>query len=239
MQKQSLTSLAFAAAMAFSPLASAQCVDNQPSITVEGQGIVEQTATHTDISATFTAQRKTSAKAVAALEERFNPVLADIRSDLPDDRIQTDQLNIRPLSARNDDGYRYIKSFRVSHTLTLSEIPLPEAGEWVQRLSTKVSRLSLVNESAPDNPPIENEALTRAVGNARDRAATLANALGQDVGRALCVDTTARTTPTPRAARAQTESMVADTASAMKVTGSSLRSSATVTVTFALETDQE
>ena len=216
----------------------ASCVSDQPSITVEGQGRVEQTATHIDIRATFTERRDSSQAAVEALQTTFEPIYNRLKADLADDGLRSDRLDIRPIMSRDENGDRSVEAFRASHTLTLVEVPIAEAGERVEQLSqADVSRLSINNESAPDNPPIEHEALTLAVENARERAGTLATALGQPVGEALCVNTTARGTPTPRASRA--EAMVADAASAMKVEPGTLTSQAVVEVVFSLATSRE
>ena len=222
---------------AFSATAAASaCVEDTPTVTATGEATIEMPAETVDIQASYQEQAKSSAAASRALERDFGPLLDDIRSDLPDGvALEAATVRIQPHWTYND-GERDLMFYSATRSLNLNEVPVDKAGEWVEVLSeSDPNTLSLRNYQANTerNP---HPALSAAVENARDKAATMAGTVGQGIDHALCITDHRVTRPQPIRAEAMTRGLQANAASAPtpEIEPGSVSYNATVEVVFEL-----
>ena len=176
-----------------------QCVDDVTTLTAQGEARIERPATHVDIHARFMERAQTSAAASNALEARFGPLLDRLRARTEKPmRLVAANASITP-QWRYDDGDRTLAGFVATRMLRLTDVPVDEAGAWMQTLTdAEPDSLSLENYTArPEGGADAHPALAAAIRNARTRAETMADALGQSIGEALCIHEVSAPSPRP------------------------------------------
>lgn len=176
-----------------------QCVDDATTLTVHGDARIERPATHVDIHARFMAREETSAAASNALETRFGPLLDRLRARTEKPiRLVAANAAIRP-RWRHDDGDRTLAGFAATRTLRLTDVPVDQAGAWMQTLTdAEADSLSLENYTAQTEAGADAyPALAAAVRDARTRAEAMAEASGQSIGEVLCLHEVEAPSPRP------------------------------------------
>lgn len=216
--------------------AASACVEDVPSVTATGEATIELPAETVDIQATYQEQAKSSAAASRALEREFGPLLDDIRADLPVGvDLEAATVRIQP-HWNYHDGERDLMYYSATRSLNLAGVPVDAAGEWVQALTeSDPNTLNLRNYQA-DTEGNPHPALHAAVENARDKAATMAGAVGQGIDHALCMTDHQVTRPQPLRAKALGESLQANAAGAQppEIEPGAVSYNATVEVVFEL-----
>ncbi|SFX42346.1 Protein of unknown function [Marinospirillum alkaliphilum DSM 21637] len=169
-------------------LASANGWAPTPHLEVHGESRLTLEADRVDIHATFSVEHRDSRLAMQELEQNFGNLLRTLRRQVPEGaRLEAGQIRIHPRQTRRNDTWQ-ITGYTASRELKLVNLPVTEAGQWVERITdgkpTQFGPLHYHSSQAADN---RNPALEAALQDARDKAELMASSLGQNLGRALQV----------------------------------------------------
>ena len=217
-----------------------QCVEDVTTLTAHGEAHVERAATHVDIRSRFIERAQTSAAASEALQARFGPLLDELRDRVePPMRVVAADASITP-QWRYDDGERNLVGFTTARMLRLNDVPVGEAGAWMQTLTdAQPDSLALENYTARSGTDADaHPALAAAVTNARSRADTMAAAIDQSIGEALCIHEMEAPSPRPVRAEALSATGPGRDGGTPSIEPGMVTDHARVTVVFSLESSE-
>jgi uncharacterized protein YggE len=155
------------------------------SIEVTGEAIVEVAADLALIDFGVLTRAETAAAASRENATRMQAVITAVRKVVGDEaRLSTGTYAVRPVyAAQREGGAPRVTGYEVSNVVHLRTMALPKVSEAIDAAvkagANQVQRLLFVlsNDDAP-----RREALRNAVGKARDKAQTIAAALGVKLG---------------------------------------------------------
>ena len=201
MKRNVLTLAAIALAVGAIALPSAQAADTTPSgrVTVTGIGSVQVDRDLATIQLTSSVSRATAKAAMAAVNTANNTVrkaLIDAGADAK--KFTTSGVSLYPEYEYSTNkpvltGYRATIGLSVSTTVklapTLLDVAVEAGGDDLQ--------IGGISFEASDNETDANTSRTKAVANARTKAALYAKALGMTLGKAVKVVELSSPAPTP------------------------------------------
>lgn len=159
-----------------------------PHLEVQGESRLTLQADRVDINATFSAEHRDSRLAMQELENQFGNLLRTLRSQVPDGaRLEAGQVRIHPRHTQRGDTWQ-ISGYVASRDLKLVDLPVAEAGQWVERITDgRPSQFGPIHYRSSQASDSRNPALEAALKDAQDKASIMAASLGQNLGRALQV----------------------------------------------------
>jgi uncharacterized protein YggE len=172
------------------------------TISVSGQG----TATAPPDMATIRTGIVTQADTAAAALESNTRAMQQIISVLKEQQIaakdiQTSQFDVRPEYRRGPRGQQQpeISGYRVTNQVRVRVRNLPQLGDILDALvSAGSNQISGIVFDLDDPTGVLNQARTRAVADARSRAALYAQAAGVQLGKLLTISEQPVARPLPR-----------------------------------------
>jgi uncharacterized protein YggE len=202
--------------------------ETQGGITVNGTGRVRTVPDEAEFSLGITTEGRTAAGALAANSTRMRELIDALKAAGVAKRdIQTRDVSVGP---DYDEGGRS-DDFVASNTVSVLIRNLDRAGAVLDAAArTGANNVYGPSLTRSNREGLEAKALEDAVGNARKRAKTLAEAAGVDLGAVTAISETGAAMPGPMELRA-----VDAAASSPPLEKGAQEIQATVTVTFAIE----
>lgn len=159
-----------------------------PHLTVQGESRLTLQADRVDINATFSVEHRDSRLAMQELESQFGHLLRTLRRQVPEGaRLEAGQVRIHPRHTQRGDTWQ-ISGYVASRDLKLVDLPVAEAGQWVERITEgRPSQFGPIHYHSSQASDSRNPALEAALKDAQDKARIMAASLGQNLGRALQV----------------------------------------------------
>lgn len=230
--------LALTAALAMAgplPGQAAAHADTTPRVLhVTAQGTVQRTPDRAVVGLAVETLAPTAAEATAANAAAMDRVLAALaRLGVPEARIRTTRIELRPQHERRRDGVPpAIVSYQAMNQVMVQLDDMERVGAVVDAaVQAGANRVTGITFQLRDPEAARHEALRLAVQRAGAEAAVLADALGEVLGPPVAVTTGAvRSPPAPFRAMA----MEADVAAATPVQPGELDVQATVSITYRL-----
>ncbi|MGH9857543.1 MAG: SIMPL domain-containing protein, partial [Acidobacteriota bacterium] len=211
---------------------SATANNLRPGITVQGTGKVDAVPNKARITLGVTTDIvETAEAATAALEEKMAIVLADIRRfEIPEENIKTEQVSVQPVYDFFE-GRQEIRGYQATQQLQISLDDASKTGPLISSTTRQgVNQVGSVQFDREDSARLEFEAQQKAIEDARQKAQTLADALGVKLGKVVSFNTASSPTTPPPFFLEQTARSSAD--QALELPPGSNEISATVTVTY-------
>ena len=230
--KFSIFSTSFALIALLSTLASAQSF--QRTVNVAGRGTASGPPDLATISTGVTTRAPTANAALSANTKQFEAVLAVLKEQgVAEKDIQTSFFNVNPqFQNLPNGGSGNITGYVVTNEVRVIVRKFDSLGEVLDALVRAGSNnISGVTFSIADPEPLNNEARTEAVANAKSKAEVFAKAAGLKVGKILSISETAITAPVAEQAFFRSTSAAADS---VPVSGGELDITANVFVLYAL-----
>lgn len=179
-------------ALGFTGMAAAQDAANSTrSITVSGQGDAAGQPDQATISAGVQTYAATAIASSKENQEIVARVMQALRNaDIEDKDIQTADYSIWP-QQRNDPrntGDTTITGYRVSNTVRVTVRDIDRLGEILAAVTNAgANTIHGVNFSVEDSAALEALARAAAMGDARNRAESLAELAGVELGKVLAI----------------------------------------------------
>lgn len=161
-----------------------QEVESGREITVNGVGEVEIKPDVAMLTLSVQTETVPSTEAAnAALEERFNAVLAAVREfDIEEEDIKTTNLSVNPVY-NFSDGDRRIQGYEASQSVELKIRDTDTVGEILSAATVEgVTQAGGIRFDVDDSDAAELEAQEEAIEDAREKAEELARVLGVRLG---------------------------------------------------------
>jgi uncharacterized protein YggE len=214
--------------------AVARADEGSPSITVMGTGTASGTPDVAEVSAGVVTQAPTAAQAMSQNSAAMEQVLRAIRAQGVADRdVQTTNVSIVPVRAQSSPSRPQpaaVTGYEVTNQVRVRVRNLASLGRLLDTLvSQGANALGGIAFSIADPAPLLDQARTKAIADARQKAQVYAAAAGAKLGRVLAIrDTAAAGPPRPMAARMMASAPVPVAAGEQELEVS-------VSVTYALE----
>ena len=178
--------------------------DTLSTIQVSGSAEVEVETDQARVTFAVETEAETAREASRENAERMDEVLAAFRdTDLPGLEIETRGYSLQPRYRRPDaTGTREIDGFTARNLIEVTIDEPTSAGALIDAgIGAGANRVASLGFMASDTDEARLQALRNAVGNAREEAEAIAEALGMRLGRPLEVTGGADRTPAPMAVR--------------------------------------
>jgi len=214
--------------------AVARADEAPPSITVMGTGTASGTPDVAEVSAGVVTQAPTAAQAMSQNSASMEQLLRAIRAQGVADRdVQTTNVSIVPVRAQSSASRPQpaaVTGYEVTNQARVKVRNLASLGRLLDTLvSQGANALGGIAFSIADPAPLLDQARTKAIADARQKAQVYAAAAGAKLGRVLAIrDTAAAGPPRPMAMRAMGTAPVPVAAGEQELEVS-------VSVTYALE----
>lgn len=190
-----------APAVAASPLDQPQ-VNQEPSITVGGEGEVWAEPDMALVTVGVTANAATSREAMAEVNRRLAAVIAGAKAQgLQDRDVQTTGLSLQPIyrqRTRNDDSPLEIQGYRASNNVSLTVRTLSLAGPVLDTaVANGANVIGSLSFSISNTQELRRQALAAATTNAETRAQAIAAAAGVTLRGVLTISEESVSIPRP------------------------------------------
>lgn len=222
-----------------SPLAAA-AEEPVPTLTVSGSAEVRLAPDVVTVRLGVLAEEATAQAAQGRVNQVTTAILEGVgRLGVPEERLQTSELTLSPVYARPDPRQMEreeprIVGYRATHVVTVRLKELDKAGPVIDAgLAAGANRLEGVVFGLNDDREARQEALRRAVREARQKASTIAAALEVRLAGVLEVDEGAVAVEPPRFAVARMA--MAESAAPTPVEAGEVSVSAQVTLRYRIE----
>ncbi|MBW8638742.1 SIMPL domain-containing protein [Hoeflea sp. WL0058] len=223
-----------------SAMAQAQKPHRQPSISVTGEGSAQVTPDMAVINLTVLRQGKTAREALDASNEAMAAILAEMEATGIEDRdLQTSNFSISPqyIYPTQDDNRRQpptIEGYNVSNSLTVRIRDLKNLGGVLDKSVTLgVNQGGQILFTSDDPSAAITEARKKAVEDAMEKAQTLAEAAGVELGAVLKISEVAN--PGRPAPMMRAEMAMASDARGVPVAAGENEYSVSVTMSFKIK----
>ena len=213
--------------------AVARADEASPSVTVTGTGTASGTPDTAEVSAGVVTQAPTAAQAMSQNTAAMEQVLRAIRAQGVADRdVQTTNVSIVPVRAQSSPSRPQpgaVTGYEVTNQVRVKVRNLTSLGRLIDTLvSQGANALGGIAFSIADPAALLDQARTKAIADARQKAQVYAVAAGAKLGRVLAIKDTASGPPRPMAARMMASAPVPIAAGEQELEVS-------VSVTYALE----
>lgn len=169
-----------------SPEVEVATTESAPVLRVTGEGEVELEPDRVTLGLGVVAQGETAVEAQAAASGAMSRVLTAVRGVGPVGLlIQTSQISVSPRydSSRNREGAPRIVGYEASQRVTVRLDEISKAGEVLDAATRAGANQNFGVTFGLQNPSAaEDEALSKAVEDARRRAGVIAKAMGRELG---------------------------------------------------------
>ena len=174
--------LILAAVLALCCPVTMQAEEITPSITVQGSGRVTVTPDLGTISFAVTQEGQEAADVQKAITENANTVKGALfDAGLPEDQFKTSGIQLNARYDYSSDVERIV-GYTGQISMSVNEISLDDIGKYLQILSeTGVNQIDGISVSYSDYEDAYQEALGKAMEQARQKAEALAKAEGAEV----------------------------------------------------------
>ncbi len=211
-------------------------------MTTHGHGEIKVKPDIARLTAGVTTQDKDQAAATQDNARKMTALIAAIKSlKIADKDIQTQGYSVSPQYDYGNGHAPILTGYQVTNSVQVTLRDLPLAGVLIDRATAAgATQVDGVTYDLSDRAAAQDEALTRAVTDARRRAKTMADALGVSLGNPLSLNDGEAVTVQPlfvpqmRMARA----MVADAAPETPIATQDITVTADVTLIYALGPDK-
>jgi len=212
---------------------AARADEASPSITVMGTGTASGTPDIAEVSTGVVTQAPTAAQAMSQNSATMELVLKAIRAQGVADRdVQTTNVSIVPVRAQSSPSRPQpaaVTGYEVTNQVHVKVRNLTSLGRLIDTLvSQGANALGGIAFSIADPAPLLDQARTKAIADARQKAQVFATAAGAKLGRVLAIKDTASGAPHPMAARMMASAPVPIAAGEQELEVS-------ISVTYALE----
>lgn len=160
-------------------------VETVPTLTVQGSAQVRVEPDRATVTLGVLTQEPTAAEAQAAANRIAGAILDSLRRmEIPETAIRTSELQLSPVYSQQDpravrQEEPRIVAYRASNLVTVQLEDLTRIGPAIDAgLTAGANRLEGVGFSLEDDLPAREQALARAVAEARTKAGAMAEALG-------------------------------------------------------------
>ena len=213
--------------------AVARADEASPSVTVTGTGTASGAPDTAEVSAGVVTQAPTAAQAMSQNTAAMEQVLRAIRAQGVADRdVQTTNVSIVPVRAQSSPSRPQpgaVSGYEVTNQVRVKVRNLTSLGRLIDTLvSQGANALGGIAFSIADPAALLDQARTKAIADARQKAQVYAVAAGAKLGRVLAIKDTASGPPRPMAARMMASAPVPIAAGEQELEVS-------VSVTYALE----
>lgn len=200
-------------------------------ITVVGQGESRGTPDTAGVQIGVQSEAATSRDALTDNNTKMAALIAKIKElGIADKDIQTSNVSIYP---RYDNDGRAIVGYQVTNTVSVKIRKIADAGALLDQVVTAgANNLSGISFSIDDPKPLEAQARTQAVADARSRAEAMAQAAGGSVGQVLSI--TENIGSTPPVPLMMERAQAADAAGSVPIQSGEQTINASVQITFEL-----
>lgn len=167
-----------------------QTQDEADSITVSGRVGMEVEPDVARITVGVSSRAATPAAAREDNAEAIGSTLdALLELGIQEKDIQTSNMNMRTVYSYDGNGNSYVNGYRMDTSLTILVREMDKAGEVVDAaVAAGSNELDGVEYLVSNRDELYNQALTDAVGLARQKAEALAAAAGRTLGAVMTVD---------------------------------------------------
>ncbi len=184
-----------------------------PAVNVRGEGMVEIVPDEAIARFGVTSDEKTLSKAYLENTKNMNAVIEAVkRKGIDEKDIMTSSYRVIPVYPRDDSG-RTVPgkpaSYRVSQSLSVKIRQMEDTGTVIDEvISAGVNTFEGIQFVSSLSDEMEIEARVKAAENAKEKAASLAEALGFRLGRILSVSESSQGMPPVARMAAQDVSML-------------------------------
>jgi len=158
------------------------------TITVTGEGQISAIPDQVMLSAGVTTTASTADAALGENARKMNAVFAALKSlGISDRAMQTSNFSVSPQYSNNSDNQR-ITGYQVSNQVDVALDDPKRLGSCIDALvASGANQINSVNYTLRDSAPLMTKARQAAMTDARQRAETLAQAGGANVGQVLSI----------------------------------------------------
>lgn len=195
--------LTLACAMIFGTLMGAAARgenESRPSITVAGHGEVQVVPDLVAITVGVSTEAKTAEEALQANTAKMTELIKSLKSfDIKDKHIQTSNFSVSPQQIFDPNGKPpRLVGYIVSNQVTVKVLEVARLGSILDAVvKAGGNQIQGINFSVADPKPHLEQARTKAISDAKDRALTYANAAGVKVGKPLSISEQSVAPPRP------------------------------------------
>lgn len=191
---------ALATVLAFPLQAKAQSQQPPPQIVVSANGEVVITPDRANIQLGVETQGKTAALASAENNKKQTAVLAAVKAlGIPSSAITTSSYNVAPIQRWDEkDRKTIIDGYRVSNLVVVNVTKIEQSGAVIDAaLANGANRVAGLNFELADPSKAREEAITKAVTQARHEAEVAAKAAGGTIAELLEININSFDQPRP------------------------------------------
>lgn len=185
MRKRSYPAALALACALFAPMAAGEAAEaaQPPVLEVEGRGQVQSAPDEASITLGVVTRAETAQAAQAENAEKANAIREAVRAlGVADADIQTEDYSFRPDYQRESNERMTIAGYTASNTLRVRVRDLSLTGEVMDAaLQSGANTIHSLDFSIRNTDALRKKALESAVKDAREKAETLARALGMRV----------------------------------------------------------
>lgn len=181
--------------------AVAQADIDDPYIQVEGEGAVQAAPDRATVSAGVETRAPNAVEAMRANADAMSAVMAELaKAGVEDRMIRTSQLSVYPVFNRSDRDVDQSApiAYEATNQVEATVAEIAAVGEVIDALvGAGVNRFQGVRFSIDDATALEDEALRRAIADARRKATLVAEAAGVRLGAPLLIEARGGGRPAP------------------------------------------
>jgi len=159
-------------------------VEFQNTITVSGQGKVLAKPDIGQVDLSVLAEAKTVADAVSENNQKMNKIVQAMKkAGISEDDLKTTVYNINP-KYQHTSGKSSITGYEVLQTLAVKIRDLDKSSEILDAAATAgANQIGSLSFTIDDPDKVKEEATAKAIANAKEKAGTMAQSLGINLGR--------------------------------------------------------
>ncbi|PIS16605.1 MAG: hypothetical protein COT61_03015 [Candidatus Portnoybacteria bacterium CG09_land_8_20_14_0_10_44_13] len=159
-------------------------VEFQNTITVSGQGKVLAKPDIGRVDLSVLAEAKTVADAVSENNQKMNKIVQAMKkAGISEDDLKTTVYNINP-KYQYTSGKSSITGYEVLQTLAVKIRDLDKSSEILDAAATAgANQIGSLSFTIDDPDKVKEEATAKAIANAKEKAGTMAQSLGINLGR--------------------------------------------------------
>lgn len=204
------------------------------TISVTGTGHATLTPDRFSFTAGVQTTAPTVEEAVNQNNSRMSAVIAALKkAGATDQEVRTSNFSIYPQQVYEQGQPPRITGYNATNSVTVTKKDVAQASRLLQAaVNAGVNQASSLNFEVSDPSPGRDQGMRAAFGEARAKAALLAQAAGRTLGRALSITEGGEAPPTPRPFGVQAMAARAEAVSAVPVESGSRELTYTVSVVF-------
>lgn len=186
MKKQCLTVVLVILSVAFSPFAKAD--DDLRTISVKGEATVQSAPDKADLSINLFGSGKTAVAAKQESDKKLKSLYKLVsKYGIESSAVRTTQSSVQPQYDYRD-GKRVFREYQSQHRISLEIDKLDVVAELTDELvDAGVDRVDSLQYGLKNDAMVKQEALVKALEQARKKAAALAKVAGAKLGHAVSI----------------------------------------------------